>query len=396
MKFYTIRELKTNIPGLGVKIPEKFWDIFSQEECEECGTELVCNEDLTIFRCPNDNCTIRLAGALDKVLHNLGIKGVAATTISKYISDNNSTMRYYEKKAEYASRGEQIPSILTLREQRLSNPHWIRSKLEFFANPPRVIRDELKSALEIPRTFAEAVRIMNITDLISRSDAIFKDCCNMEQFQEKTRKSGGIYNWLRENLVKGTATTLVNNIVAKLWSNRQELKEIPEYFNIIKETLVSIKVVITGHISSVTSDDGGHLSKDEFIGILNNKLIQTGKRIMLDKRVSGNTSILVADSDGTSNLAAAENINSQREKGSGFPLIAITTAAELSNMVDMIAQEWIQANERKSEDVASVCSDDETDVVSVGEAYVGEENVNESSQNVLGEDIDQSTTSEFK
>lgn len=357
-------------------IPKEFENIFPSMNCKWCGKPLKINGALTILRCDNSGCTIRLAKGLVKVLSNLGIKGIGDAKVLSHISSRaaeveavrmlfnkfaelginpedvlskcQSGMRWQDavgKDAynEIISMSGKINMLGTSFEQTLdrvisgAGERAIHTSIDFLMDPPSEFKDDIHQALSVKRTFSEAVKVLAIPDMVERADMVFGDCDSYDEFLLKMEKYGGMSSFVQNKLVKSKNSKLGSTLCLRILTSAKDLKRIPEVFSITTSKVSQLDVVITGSITNVHDEDGGSYTKREFIQLLNDELAGSGVRLVLRGRVSRATRFLVCDTGGTSNLAEALYINEQREaSGRTEPEIIISTSDEfLCAIMDM-------------------------------------------------------------
>lgn len=357
-------------------IPKEFESIFPSMNCKWCGKPLKINGALTILRCDNSGCTIRLAKGLVKVLSNLGIKGIGDAKVLLHISSRaaeaeavamlsnrfkelginpedvlskcQSGIRWQEavgKDAynEIISMSGKINMLGTSFERALdrvisgANERAIHTSIDFLVDPPSEFKDDIQQALSVKRTFSEAVKVLAIPDMVERADLVFADCDSYDEFLLKMEKYGGMSSFVQNKLVKSKNSKLGSTLCLRILTSAKDLKRIPEVFSITTSKVSQLDVVITGSITNVHDEDGGSYTKREFIQLLNDELAGSGVRLALRGRVSRATRFLVCDTGGTSNLAEALYINEQREASGGTdPEIIICTSDEfLCAIMDM-------------------------------------------------------------
>lgn len=369
-------------------IPEKFRSIFNTTDCKWCGRPLAVNRNLTIVRCNNSKCVIRQAKSLVKVMQNLCIKGLGETKIYDHICKRRVEAAAYDfvkekveelgvdlvKLRESCKQGEKrLWDALSKEQQtelhklsvkidvsgasfdntiaavlRGSVKEPITSPLSFLLDPPAEYAQVIDMALATPRTYAEAVKVLAIPDMVERADLLFGDCDSYDDFKIKIGKYGGFQNFIEQEIAKSKDGKIKKILLQRIIENCVDLHRIPSAFNIVTSKVTKIDVVITGGVIGVTDVDGGHYNKQEFLQALNNDLVKLGIRLVLKKRVSNTTKILVCDGGGTSNLQDALYINEQR-KDTTVPPIEICTSSELAaEVAEMLLQSELRGSEHEA------------------------------------------------
>lgn len=366
MNFYKITEAFSN-PKCEAYIPDDYKYIFKETTCLACGEVLEINDNRTIVRCSNPNCSIKLSYSILKMLQHLSIKGIGISGVSRYIEDNNRAVRKWELVGRDAAQGiyeERMKTYLDGRkrwcnlndkeswEYPLETPklqtypildieskfdigepaHTIRNRSDFLRNPPSFLEEPIQASLKVPRTFAEAISCYHIQGMVTKSLKLFNGCDSYDQFLKKIDEYGGLGKFIQATIVKKEDSDTAKLVFKQVLKHRTDLHAASELFTIVPSDFMQTNIVITGNILNVTTETGGTMYKGTFIRVLNDKLAETGKRLILQQRVTEATKILVSDSGGSTNCESAIRINKSREFSDKTPIV-ICTSDELYDEV---------------------------------------------------------------
>lgn len=358
-----------------VHIPDKFRYLFRGFTCDVCGSPLEVSETLSVVKCSNINCPIKLSKSLVKVMDGLRIKGLGEATISNHIKEHNLRCSAYKllasemdaagidlsdvaekmKDSPYSQWREIIPQdkldklskIVTKVELQATNfldvlrvvvsgkeitP--IKCRLDFLQQPPPNFADSIREALSVRRTYTEAIKIMHFPDIVERADSIFGRCDCYDDYLNKIAGFGGFSKFVQKTMIKKNDSILKSRLLVKIIYHSDELRRIPEVFNIRHDASTVLNLVITGSILKVDCS-----TKLEYVEYLNEKLEGKDIRLNLQHRVTQMTNILVSDSENTTNYRNAIEINEHRIADGNNNLIIICDSAELLYNAELIAAE---------------------------------------------------------
>lgn len=359
MEFYKI-SVAFKDKDCAAYIPEKFQYIFQDTRCPICGSELEISETRCIVRCPNLKCGNRLAYTYAKIYKNLGVKGFAYANLRDYIRDNMVAINYANKE-NLTNRFKQIanpefeykpitPYISALARFNAGEiAHDVSNRIDILKYPPNNCVEAIKAALQEPRTFAQAVELLQIPGVGSRARLVFAECDSFKDFLDKANKNNGIYNYLLTKVFSKNSEVLSKQVMQSLKDFQVELNRIPEIFNIISSRIIQIPVVITGNVANVKDPFGNKLTKRGFIARLNEVSEPLGKRFDLRDSTTEQTAILVSDSGTNSNnFSRAVAINRKRENTSKPQIIITDSASLLASIMDIVQMDNIGEEEEVS------------------------------------------------
>lgn len=210
-------------------IPEAFFP-YIEDTCPCCGEEMYISYSRTNLKCNNPRCIRKIAFQADGLFKDLGIKGFGPTSLETYCRDIGAK------------------SILDI----VQDPP-----------PPYDLVDFIQS---LNPTFPQLVEMLHIPNFGTKAYKLFDGFDSFKDFLNEMRASGDMIGFVLKR-VGGEETTAA--VVDILSTYKQELLQITDLIKVRPKSKKVILIQITGHILNVRDDNGGSLTKDEYVRILN-------------------------------------------------------------------------------------------------------------------------------
>lgn len=223
-EFLTVADAKTE--GL---IPEAFFP-YINDCCPCCGESMYISRSRTNLKCNNAKCVRKVAFQADGLFKDLGIKGFGPTSLETYCESINA-----------------------------------KSIIDVITDPPPPYN--LVEAIQaLNPTFPQIVELLHIPNFGTKAYKLFDGFDSFKEFLSKMSASGDYVNFIL-NRVGGEETTAA--IVNIMTTYRNELLQITDLVRVRPKSKKVVLIQITGHILNVRDGDGGPLTKDEYVRILN-------------------------------------------------------------------------------------------------------------------------------
>lgn len=235
-------------------IPPAFNE-YIEDTCPCCGQSMFISRSRTILKCSNAYCIRKIAFQADGLLKDLGIKGYGPTLLETFCK-------------EYS----------------------ISSMLDFILEPPPPYN--LVDCIQAMNpTFPQLVEMLHIPNFGTKAYKLFDGYDSFKEFVTDMASSGDMINFITQR-VGGQETTAA--IIDILTTYHSDLQQITDIIRVRPKSKKVILIQITGHILNVKTENGGSLTKDEYVRILN----AAGSKIGYEFRRSDalkSVSFIVAD-----------------------------------------------------------------------------------------------------
>lgn len=223
-EFLTVADAK--LKGL---IPETFFP-YVNDDCPCCGMPMYISISRTNLKCNNASCVRKIAFQADGLFKDLGIKGFGPTSLETYC--------------------ESIKA---------------KSIIDVIQDPPPPY--DLVAAIQaLNPTFPQLVEMLHIPNFGSKAYKLFDGFDSFKSFLSAMSASGDNVGYIL-NRVGGEETTAA--IVGIITTYSKELLQITDLVKVRPKSKKVVLIQITGHILNVRDEDGGALTKDEYVRILN-------------------------------------------------------------------------------------------------------------------------------
>lgn len=245
-------------------VPQYYRDI-TGHTCKFCGQPIVTNENRTIVRCLNPQCPRKIAGCIDAITADLGIKGVGPATAANYVSI------YHYKKIT-----------------------------DFFMNPPCELKSVIEDYIAGINTLDAAVLALHLPGFKEQSVSFFSKYTTMEEVLRAIDENKE-YVWGAFADVFGWGVT-ADNMVENFYNYYDELCDIDSIFPLVKLDLSDIKynicICVSGRPNSTLmakTTGVGKQTKSLLTDFLNASFGDAGFRFYRKTSYSSEVDFLISD-----------------------------------------------------------------------------------------------------
>lgn len=210
-------------------IPAPFFS-YINDVCPCCGMPMYISYSRTNLKCCNTSCVRKVAFQADGLFKDLGIKGFGPTSLETYCSSINAT-----------------------------------SIIDVIQDPPAPY-DLVDIIQSRNPTFPQLVELLHIPNFGTKAYKLFDGFDSFKDFLKAMSASGDLVGYIF-NRVGGEETTAA--IVEIITTYSKELLQITDLIHVRPKSNKIVLIQITGHILNVRDGEGGPLTKDEYVRILN-------------------------------------------------------------------------------------------------------------------------------
>lgn len=263
----------------------------------ECGYEMEVNDQLTALSCQNPICPYHMAAKMESMLKTLSVKDFGRTTCLDIIIKN----KYIHHTQIFTMELKDFPDSFS-----------------------KEYRDKLYKGLvkNKPRTFGEVLRACELTGLDSRALVLGKGYVTADEFYKAYNYD---MNFIKDKLGIKNGTTPFR-IHRMLIENEVLIRKVSSWFTLIREADFTVKVAITGPVTTVTREDGSKYSpREDFIKDLRYKYADL-ITIKLASTITSDVSYLISDKE-----SKHGKYNTAKELG-----IPIVTCKKFSEIIDSV------------------------------------------------------------
>ncbi|MEG2262760.1 MAG: hypothetical protein RSC68_00130 [Acinetobacter sp.] len=289
MGFVTVADAKAS--GL---IPEKYHSIF-YEKCKVCNSDMVISDTLTVLQCGNPRCFTRLAGQMQGMLSDLGVKGWGTIKCLDYIRDNK-----------------------------------FDSIIEVLIDPPGEFRNIKELIASFNFTYTQLIQLLHIPWLGTKLTDLLQGINSYDELIDAAAKHGSLYEFCRMRL---GGEAVPQRVAEAIETYSVEFQYMEQMVAPVKQAKRQLKIAITGYITQVTDSNGGKLTKEAYIHCLNDIARESGLEIIKSDAVAS-VAFIVADYE-----ASTSKYLTGKERG------CLITSSGLMEAVRGLSEKYLDSKE---------------------------------------------------